>query len=41
MKAQMAEGAVTRQALLTPEVVDLDPACLLYTSDAADESCWG
>lgn len=26
MKAQMAEGAVTRQALLTPEVVDLDPA---------------
>ncbi|WP_298698309.1 DNA mismatch repair endonuclease MutL, partial [uncultured Brevundimonas sp.] len=26
MKAQMAEGAVVRQALLTPEVVDLDPA---------------
>jgi len=26
MKAQMAAGAVTRQALLTPEVVDLDPA---------------
>jgi len=26
MKAQMAQGAVTRQALLTPEVVDLDPA---------------
>ncbi|WP_191558908.1 DNA mismatch repair endonuclease MutL, partial [Brevundimonas aurantiaca] len=26
MKAQMAEGSVTRQALLTPEVVDLDPA---------------
>ncbi|MEC7797424.1 MAG: DNA mismatch repair endonuclease MutL [Pseudomonadota bacterium] len=26
MKAQMAEGAVTRQALLTPEVVELDPA---------------
>src|SRR5690606_2585447 len=26
MKAQMAEGAVARQALLTPEVVDLDPA---------------
>lgn len=26
MKAQMAEGAVTRQALLSPEVVELDPA---------------
>lgn len=26
MKVQMAEGAVTRQALLTPEVVELDPA---------------
>ncbi|MBX3476360.1 MAG: DNA mismatch repair endonuclease MutL [Brevundimonas sp.] len=26
MKAQMAAGSVTRQALLTPEVVDLDPA---------------
>nr|WP_316628965.1 DNA mismatch repair endonuclease MutL [uncultured Brevundimonas sp.] len=26
MKTQMAEGSVTRQALLTPEVVDLDPA---------------
>ncbi len=26
MKAQMAEGAVARQALLVPEVVDLDPA---------------
>lgn len=26
MKAQMATGAVTRQALLTPEVVELDPA---------------
>lgn len=26
MKAQMAEGAVTRQALLAPEVVELDPA---------------
>jgi DNA mismatch repair protein MutL len=26
MKAQMAKGAVTRQALLTPEVVELDPA---------------
>jgi DNA mismatch repair protein MutL len=25
MKAQMAEGGVARQALLTPEVVDLDP----------------
>ena len=26
MKTQMANGAVTRQALLTPEVVELDPA---------------
>jgi DNA mismatch repair protein MutL len=26
MKTQMAEGAVARQALLTPEVVELDPA---------------
>ncbi|WP_332654817.1 DNA mismatch repair endonuclease MutL [Brevundimonas sp.] len=26
MKAQMAAGSVTRQALLTPEVVELDPA---------------
>jgi len=26
MKAQMAEGAVVRQTLLTPEVVELDPA---------------
>ncbi|WP_313471996.1 DNA mismatch repair endonuclease MutL [Brevundimonas sp.] len=26
MKSQMATGAVTRQALLTPEVVELDPA---------------
>ena len=26
MKAQMAAGTVTRQALLTPEVVELDPA---------------
>ncbi|WP_298161628.1 DNA mismatch repair endonuclease MutL [Brevundimonas sp.] len=26
MKTQMAEGSVTRQALLTPEVVELDPA---------------
>ncbi|GAA0870050.1 DNA mismatch repair endonuclease MutL [Brevundimonas basaltis] len=26
MKTQMAAGAVTRQALLTPEVVELDPA---------------
>ncbi|WP_396592892.1 DNA mismatch repair endonuclease MutL [Brevundimonas sp. R86498] len=26
MKVQMAQGAVTRQALLTPEVVELDPA---------------
>ncbi|PMV16155.1 DNA mismatch repair protein MutL, partial [Pseudomonas sp. GW704-F2] len=26
MKAEMAEGAVARQALLLPEVVELDPA---------------
>ena len=26
MKTQMAQGSVTRQALLTPEVVELDPA---------------
>ncbi|AQR61520.1 DNA mismatch repair protein MutL [Brevundimonas sp. LM2] len=26
MKVQMAQGSVTRQALLTPEVVELDPA---------------
>lgn len=26
MKVQMADGSVTRQALLTPEVVELDPA---------------
>ena len=37
MKAQMAEGAVTRQALLTPEVVDLDPAEADRVLSRADE----
>lgn len=37
MKAQMAEGAVTRQALLTPEVVELDPAEAERVSSRADE----
>jgi DNA mismatch repair protein MutL len=37
MKAQMAEGAVTRQALLTPEVVELDPAEAERVADRADE----
>lgn len=37
MKAQMAEGAVTRQALLTPEVVDLDPAEAERVASRADE----
>ena len=37
MKAQMAEGAVTRQALLTPEVVELDPAEAERVSARADE----
>ena len=37
MKAQMAQGAVTRQALLTPEVVELDPAEAERVSARADE----
>ncbi len=37
MKAQMAEGSVTRQALLTPEVVDLDPAEAERVAAKADE----
>ncbi|MDQ0453114.1 DNA mismatch repair protein MutL [Brevundimonas nasdae] len=37
MKAQMAQGAVTRQALLTPEVVDLDPAEAERVAAKADE----
>ncbi len=37
MKAQMAEGAVTRQALLTPEVVDLDPAEAEHVAGRAEE----
>ena len=37
MKAQMATGAVTRQALLTPEVVDLDPAEAERVLARADE----
>lgn len=37
MKAQMAEGAVTRQALLTPEVVELDPAEAERVAGRAEE----
>ena len=37
MKAQMAQGSVTRQALLTPEVVELDPAEAERVSARADE----
>ena len=37
MKAQMAEGSVTRQALLTPEVVDLDPAESERVASRAEE----
>lgn len=37
MKAQMAEGAVTRQALLAPEVVELDPAEAERVAGKADE----
>lgn len=37
MKAQMAEGSVTRQALLTPEVVELDPAEADRVVSRADE----
>jgi DNA mismatch repair protein MutL len=37
MKTQMAEGAVTRQALLAPEVVELDPAEAERVASRADE----
>jgi DNA mismatch repair protein MutL len=37
MKAQMAKGAVARQALLTPEVVELDPAEAERVVARADE----
>ncbi len=37
MKVQMAQGAVARQALLTPEVVELDPAEAERVSARADE----
>ncbi|MDQ1153843.1 DNA mismatch repair protein MutL [Brevundimonas sp. SORGH_AS 993] len=37
MKAQMAQGAVTRQTLLTPEVVDLDPAEAERVAGRAEE----
>ncbi|WP_370235295.1 DNA mismatch repair endonuclease MutL [Brevundimonas sp.] len=37
MKAQMEGGGVTRQALLVPEVVELDPAEAERVTDRADE----
>jgi len=37
MKAEMDQGGVTRQALLLPEVVDLDPAEAERVADRADE----
>ena len=37
MKTQMAEGQVTRQALLAPEVVELDPAEAERVASAADQ----
>jgi len=37
MKAQMAEGGVTRQTLLVPEVVELDPAEAERVADRAGE----
>ena len=37
MKVQMARGSVTRQALLTPEVVELDPAEAERVSARIDE----
>ncbi|MES2835028.1 MAG: DNA mismatch repair endonuclease MutL [Pseudomonadota bacterium] len=37
MKVQMAQGSVARQALLTPEVVELDPAEAERISARADE----
>ena len=36
MKAQAAAGSVPRQALLLPEVVELDPAAAARVADAAD-----
>jgi DNA mismatch repair protein MutL len=37
MKVQMARGAVTRQALLTPEVVELDPSEAMRVVARAEE----
>ena len=37
MKAEMDRGGVTRQALLLPEVVDLDPAEAERVAERADE----
>jgi DNA mismatch repair protein MutL len=37
MKAQLAEGGVARQALLLPEVVELDPSDAARVGDKADE----
>lgn len=37
MKVQMARGAVTRQALLTPEVVELDPSEAIRVVARAEE----
>jgi DNA mismatch repair protein MutL len=37
MKAEMAEGGVARQALLMPEVVELDPAEAERVTDRAEE----
>jgi DNA mismatch repair protein MutL len=37
MKAEMEQGGVTRQALLLPEVVDLDPAEAERVAERADE----
>ena len=37
MKAEMDQGGVTRQALLLPEVVDLDPAEAERVAERADE----
>jgi len=37
MKVEMAQGGVTRQALLLPEVVELDPAEAERVAERADE----
>jgi DNA mismatch repair protein MutL len=37
MKAEMAQGGVTRQALLLPEVIDLDPAEAERLAERAEE----